>query len=605
MCDTKINHLKIEYKEFINLIETKNLNDINSDDIYIQKMFVAYMINKKNIIDYTTINKYYVDLFAHNLKLTKSQISKIKNKYLDEYKGLDFIQLLEKIKDKIPNLFTQIYDIKYNIKIKNKNTIRENRIIFFGIKDNLEFIPTTEEYFADTTFKVIPSKLRPYKLFIIIGIGKNDRTTRIFFLILTKYTDVISYRKIFNYLYEHHDFKPRIIHTDFEKAISLALNDNIEMKNNLIHTRCFFHFSNMLKKQLTKSGIFKRKMNRLSIEIISNLEILCFIKLNKIKDFQKIIIKKLETNKKLENFVKYLQNYIFKIEPKIYNYSEIIEHFKSDDNNIFLDKLYTTNNICESLNGKLSFYLPKKSANNYNFVSAISNILSNSLMDQPKTIYRKDYKTKSLIELIDDLDFNNNLSWISYEVIKKYLKKIINEKQDNQSEEQIQKIINFILEEDDERLEFNNDNLDKEGKEINNLDEDEKQNVEELINNDVVEEKDEEKSIINIEDEESVKEECINNIEDEESVKEESLNNIEGEESESEDANIINENKDDSDKLINLIEELNINENGKVKNWFNIPLSKRVKIRAKKGKNNLKNKKGKNRMPIIYPKDSD
>ena len=110
-------------------------------------------------------------------------------------------------------------------------------------------------------------------------------------------------------------------------------------------------------------------------------------------------------------------------------------------------------------------------------------------MDQPKTIYRKDYKTKSLIELIDDLDFNDNLSWISYEVIKKYLKKIINEKQDNQSEDQIQKIINFILEEDDERLVFKNDNLDKKGNEINILDEDEKQNVEELINNDVVEEK--------------------------------------------------------------------------------------------------------------------
>ena len=63
----------------------------------------------------------------------------------------------------------------------------------------------------------------------------------------------------------------------------------------------------------------------------------------------------------MDLFIKYLKNYLFKLSPKIYNYSDLIEHFQKDEsNNIFLEKLYTTNNICESLNSKLSFYLLKK-----------------------------------------------------------------------------------------------------------------------------------------------------------------------------------------------------------------------------------------------------
>ena len=140
----------------------------------------------------------------------------------------------------------------------------------------------------------------------------------------------------------------------------------------------FSLFTDDKKKKLIKTGIFKKKINPLSAEIISNIELLCFLNMDKIKEFQKVIIKKLETYKKLNGFVKYLKTYLFLLSPKIYNYSEIIQHFKiSNNNNKFLDKLYTTNNICESLNSKISFNLPKKSANNFNFVNALSNILSN------------------------------------------------------------------------------------------------------------------------------------------------------------------------------------------------------------------------------------
>ena len=51
------------------------------------------MINKNNITDFSILNKKYVDIFGINIKLSKIQISKLKNKYLDSYKGLDLVQL--------------------------------------------------------------------------------------------------------------------------------------------------------------------------------------------------------------------------------------------------------------------------------------------------------------------------------------------------------------------------------------------------------------------------------------------------------------------------------------------------------------------------------
>ena len=198
-------------------------------------------------------------------------------------------------------------------------------------------------------------------------------------------------------------------------------------------------------------------MNTISIEIISNIELLCFLNEENIEEFQKIIINKLKSFPKLNSFVKYLKNYLFKLSPTIYNYSKIIEHFKNNDINHFLDKLYTTNNICESLNSKISFNLPKKPTNNFNFVNALTNILTNSIVDENKKIYRKDYKTKSLIKIINDLDLNNELSWVSYDIIKKNLKEILKNNNMEISENYIEKYINYIIEEDEE----NNEEIDK------------------------------------------------------------------------------------------------------------------------------------------------
>ena len=75
---------------------------------------------------------------------------------------------MNKIKIEIPELFTNILDIKYDIKIKNKNETREQRIIVFGLDKRKEMISynNTIEFFIDVTFQIIPTNFRPYKLFV-------------------------------------------------------------------------------------------------------------------------------------------------------------------------------------------------------------------------------------------------------------------------------------------------------------------------------------------------------------------------------------------------------------------------------------------------------
>ena len=70
----------------------------------------------------------------------------------------------------------------------------------------------------------------------------------------------------------------------------------------------------MIRKKLKQSGIFNKKFNKIGFEILSNKELLCFLDINKINNFKKIItvLKKYD---KIEKFTKYINNYIFKLSP--------------------------------------------------------------------------------------------------------------------------------------------------------------------------------------------------------------------------------------------------------------------------------------------------
>ena len=193
--------------------------------------------------------------------------------------------------------------------------------------------------------------------------------------------------------------------------------ENIYFKNVTYNSHCFFHFAQMIRRKLISSGLALVKLNKLNVEILRNVEALCFIEIKNIGKFKKIIIDNLSKVNNNKNFITYLNNYIFKLNPNDYNFCKLINYCKENNKDKFLEKIYTSNNISESINSKINYNLPKKSTNNFSFLNSISKFLlnENNCINQNKTIIRTDFITKTFLKFIDDKEFNKNLHWIEYE----------------------------------------------------------------------------------------------------------------------------------------------------------------------------------------------
>ena len=114
-----------------------------------QKYYVYYIIKEnKNITNPTIKNKFY-NISNINLTLSLADLSKIRNKILDKYKNLDLDELVNKIDIENFDIFKKIFDISYEYKINNKIEYREQRIIIFGLKENIDLIneKNTNEFF--------------------------------------------------------------------------------------------------------------------------------------------------------------------------------------------------------------------------------------------------------------------------------------------------------------------------------------------------------------------------------------------------------------------------------------------------------------------------
>ena len=101
--------------------------------------------------------------------------------------------------------------------------------------------PNFIEFFIDITFEIIPRAYKSYKLMTIAGLDKLNNKTMIICFIFIKYLENITYYRTFKYLKENYDFNPKIIHTDFENSLSLAIKNCEFFDKNLIQIKCFFH----------------------------------------------------------------------------------------------------------------------------------------------------------------------------------------------------------------------------------------------------------------------------------------------------------------------------------------------------------------------------
>ena len=134
--------------------------------------------------------------------------------------------------------------------------------------------------------------------------------------------------------------------------------------------------------------------------------------------------------------------------PSIYDYEELINYKKINFLNlneindiIYCKKLYLISNICESINIKINYYLPKKSTDNKDFLDTISKVIINNSFNN-NNIIRHDYITLAIILMINNLKLNENVRWINYEEYLTFQKMIINanmnDMNDNQRNEYIE-----------------------------------------------------------------------------------------------------------------------------------------------------------------------
>ena len=72
-----------------------------------------------------------------------------------------------------------------------------------------------------------------------------------------------------------------------------------------------------------------------------------------------------------------------------------------------MGKIYITNNIVESINSKINFYLPKKVTSNIDFVKTLINLIVNSKFNNNEG-KRKDFITRSIIVIINKFNLNTN-----------------------------------------------------------------------------------------------------------------------------------------------------------------------------------------------------
>ena len=157
------------------------------------------IINDNNIIINPELKKEYYNKYKSSLNLTISTISYIRGDITNKYKNCDSLSLGNKIEINNFNMKSYVMDLKYNYKNSKKLIERKQRIIIFGWKENLSLLDEqmTEEFFIDTSFKIIPAELHPHKLTIFAGISKNLNKPILICFLLIKYLDDNTYDKIF------------------------------------------------------------------------------------------------------------------------------------------------------------------------------------------------------------------------------------------------------------------------------------------------------------------------------------------------------------------------------------------------------------------------
>ena len=190
------------------------------------------------------------------------------------------------------DLIVDIFPIKSEYTNKN-NEIEERaqNIILISEKDMIQYLKDKKgaQLGIDCTFKIIPRVFKPYKLMTIYSVNNENNNIILACLLCIKYTDSESLKKIFSVLNINYDFAPITVTCDFDAAQIKALKECTNLKKKPYIITCLFHFTQTIIRKFKKYNIIKKSMNKHSYELLRNLELLCFVNPQKVKNYNIII----------------------------------------------------------------------------------------------------------------------------------------------------------------------------------------------------------------------------------------------------------------------------------------------------------------------------
>ena len=147
------------------------------------------------------LNLLLKNIFNAQFNIDNEQMNKEKFNAFGLMNNLTLDELCKKISNENLTLNNNIFDAFYDIKIKNKNQKRNQRIYVLTTNHMEQKFSdkNIDNYFIVITYHIIPKKFKKYKLMTITGVDRSDNNSYICTLILLKYEDTTSFYKIFQY----------------------------------------------------------------------------------------------------------------------------------------------------------------------------------------------------------------------------------------------------------------------------------------------------------------------------------------------------------------------------------------------------------------------
>ena len=133
---------------------------------------------------------------------------------------------------------------------------------------------------------------------------------------------------------------------------------------------CFFHFSQAIWQHFKKNNLCGNNSYEKNNELLFNIQIMCFIKCDKIQNFFKSLKKKYKGDNYKKFFDYFNKTWLGSRYPvKLWNFNDIIIDEENNKNFMF------TNNLCENINRFLNSNLKRGICSNFLFRASILSII--------------------------------------------------------------------------------------------------------------------------------------------------------------------------------------------------------------------------------------